>query len=470
MNHLKVGSLASSLGYDISYVSKWISGAKLPSMKNNDALMRNIACFFTANATPEGKEAMEAQFFQGIPVEDEQALESALEELLFQTYRGGKQIKEENASLYNCLIRPKNYNGDSASFLEEGLMQACRNQNGRPLEIITMVPFQMNDNKNLPFYDELNNGCPKTRPVRIRQTVYMKGMREHLDVYCRCICTFMWYSENVTYEFYDVDFDTDQSNYAFIIKDGLLILNMGSCITPLKNTPICLMTSDEQTVSSYYNIISHYLHSRQQLIYKIDPKNAYNNNLVLSFLLGKNGRYLIRDMVPLFMSSRMLCNLAEQYIPDPETRKNYIRLSRLSFLLPKQVIIYKAVLIDYIVSGRLHIFGKTVVLTQEERAEHLHYILDCFRQFPGNELIILDDVNPILQFQDAGVSVFLSDSACFAIRDGEEKVDGMYHFRSKELIECFNQFFDHLAGVPGDYQVTGEAAFALIGQLLENVD
>lgn len=41
--HIKYGALADALGYDISYISKWINGIRLPTAKNIDSLNQNIA-------------------------------------------------------------------------------------------------------------------------------------------------------------------------------------------------------------------------------------------------------------------------------------------------------------------------------------------------------------------------------------------------------------------------------------------
>ena len=43
-------NLADALGYDPSYISRWINGVKHPSLRSNDALPAQIAAYLTANA------------------------------------------------------------------------------------------------------------------------------------------------------------------------------------------------------------------------------------------------------------------------------------------------------------------------------------------------------------------------------------------------------------------------------------
>ena len=45
-------NLADALGYDPSYISRWINGVKHPSLRSNDALPAQIAAYLTANALP----------------------------------------------------------------------------------------------------------------------------------------------------------------------------------------------------------------------------------------------------------------------------------------------------------------------------------------------------------------------------------------------------------------------------------
>ena len=46
-------NLADALGYDPSYISRWINGVKHPSLRSNDALPAQIAAYLTANAAPK---------------------------------------------------------------------------------------------------------------------------------------------------------------------------------------------------------------------------------------------------------------------------------------------------------------------------------------------------------------------------------------------------------------------------------
>lgn len=55
-------NLADALGYDPSYISRWINGVKHPSLRSNDALPAQIAAYLTANAAPDVRARIAGQF------------------------------------------------------------------------------------------------------------------------------------------------------------------------------------------------------------------------------------------------------------------------------------------------------------------------------------------------------------------------------------------------------------------------
>ena len=55
---LKKSALADEIGYDVSYVSHWISGTKKPSFKNNPELPNQIANFFVVRCDPTHRRAL----------------------------------------------------------------------------------------------------------------------------------------------------------------------------------------------------------------------------------------------------------------------------------------------------------------------------------------------------------------------------------------------------------------------------
>ena len=67
LNDIKMYNLADALGYDKSYISKWINQAKLPPSKDIDRLADQIAGFVTRECGADRKR-MTAQEFNFIRI------------------------------------------------------------------------------------------------------------------------------------------------------------------------------------------------------------------------------------------------------------------------------------------------------------------------------------------------------------------------------------------------------------------
>mgnify|MGYP000748266196 CR=1 FL=1 len=86
-------NLADALGYDPSYISRWINGVKHPSLRSNDALPAQIAAYLTANAAPDVRARIAGQFDLRCDAADDAGFSAALASLLADTIaadRGGK--------------------------------------------------------------------------------------------------------------------------------------------------------------------------------------------------------------------------------------------------------------------------------------------------------------------------------------------------------------------------------------------
>ena len=93
--HIKMTSLANCLGYDISYISKWISGTKSPAEGSIEVISSKIAGYCLNNATD--KEVQVLQKHIGVPTgtSTEKTIQ-LLAEHLMTSYMLGK-VESEGA-------------------------------------------------------------------------------------------------------------------------------------------------------------------------------------------------------------------------------------------------------------------------------------------------------------------------------------------------------------------------------------
>lgn len=102
---IKYNQLATHLGYDISYISRWINGSKLPSLKNNQLIFQQIAAYIVSQSTSAQRSSLCEQWKLA---PDAETLEHSLAEILHSAYErelGLKSVPEAKPS-DTCVVRP----------------------------------------------------------------------------------------------------------------------------------------------------------------------------------------------------------------------------------------------------------------------------------------------------------------------------------------------------------------------------
>ncbi len=89
-------SLAKELGYDVSYISKWISGTMLPASKNIKIICDKIAYFIIDNTNESSKKEIIEYFNINMETcNTEEILKQYIEEILNESYLISQQNKSK---------------------------------------------------------------------------------------------------------------------------------------------------------------------------------------------------------------------------------------------------------------------------------------------------------------------------------------------------------------------------------------
>lgn len=95
LSGIKGNQLAAALGYDTSYISRWLTGDKLPSNKNKEQLFRKISDFIVNNAGETELRAIAVELnLQRIPETKEEFL-TVFEKILQDSYFRQRGIRNK---------------------------------------------------------------------------------------------------------------------------------------------------------------------------------------------------------------------------------------------------------------------------------------------------------------------------------------------------------------------------------------
>ncbi len=129
MTNTKLSTIAYALDYDISYISKWNSGKKLPSSKNIYTINRKLAPLFAKALIEEDKTK---DFFLSFDIKnseilkknEEKGLEILIYKLLNESYAyTNTDVKEEIPSLTNFIFKTSSVESDLKGILDKLILE-----------------------------------------------------------------------------------------------------------------------------------------------------------------------------------------------------------------------------------------------------------------------------------------------------------------------------------------------------------
>lgn len=129
MTNTKLSGVAYALDYDISYISKWNSGKKLPSSKNIYTINRKLAPLFAKALIEEEKTrdfllSFEIKNSEILKKNQEKGLEILIYKLLSESYAySNTDIKEEIPSATNFVFKTSSVESDLKEILDKLILE-----------------------------------------------------------------------------------------------------------------------------------------------------------------------------------------------------------------------------------------------------------------------------------------------------------------------------------------------------------
>lgn len=127
LTNTKLSTVAFTLGYDISYISKWNSGRKLPSSKNIYTINRKLSTLFAKVIVEEDKIddfflAFNLNNKEILTKESKKALEVLIYKLLNEAYMNSNQdLPMEKVSNTNLIFKNSSIDKELKEILEKTL-------------------------------------------------------------------------------------------------------------------------------------------------------------------------------------------------------------------------------------------------------------------------------------------------------------------------------------------------------------
>lgn len=460
ISNVKPQVLADRMGYDVSYISKWQSGAKLPSSRNAEELFGKMAHFFAVNT--EAAQQKEIKEVLGLEY-DGAGLEKALEKCLLQSLLKQKEQKEEHRKVqerisYDSLWQDQ----ETVAGAVGGMIYELCSRAERDVDIIVTCPFQEYVTKENDFFKKLEALEKRGITVRIHQFIDMEKFKNQTDAYCRCIAMYLNAIHSVRYDFYELPHEHADIP-VLVIKNGLLVTEIQEPFTREKYTTVIRSLP---LVNAYYEAAYACLISRKPLVEEYSVHKMYQEKYIFDYMMQNEYRYLLRSMHIIHLPDDMLWELCRKYTGDQESALLQYNMNRNSFQAPVTAVVYKSTLMDYIFDGKINIFGKVAEVEREWRVRHITHLIEELEKNSSIRIFLLENNNPYIGYDDLQSTIYFCRDTVFAMAV-QNGISGYYRFFSKKLIDQFNEFYRHIENAGDEYLLRGQKVMDFLRQGLK---
>lgn len=458
---VKANYLADSLGYDASYISRWINDQKLPSLKNNHELFDKIASIIVKNCDGAAIDRLVAAY-EG---SSETALQDSIAESLKSTHKRSIFSSSLPSTAPNSILVFNNYIHNIYSMCSAAVLKSAEEKQSTEVNCTCSMPLSKYDNKTSAFWTNIINHPEITDRIKlvVHQIVDMGDFSDNIDLCCSAICTLICFHTDLKYEFYTFDEpDTHLIDFT-TIEDNILVHSIFNKFTGTFGT---LVSTDKSILTVSAAQLRNKLLTCQKLLVYTSGNTLNSSYFLHDFVMDGDLCYLLNIMQPIYMEDDLAKQIAEKYLPELADKDLRLTRHSLFFRTPKEVILYRSALLEYIYNGTIYIFGNKVTIAREDRTAHLEQLLLNLEQ--GDcRFYVLNDINPLLSREDMKLNLYLSKNNGFGAFTASGHEENFIQLTSNQAVKYFNVFFNHLHEQSSEYVISGKEAEDLIKRGLQ---
>lgn len=432
-------TIARALNYDVSYISKWISAAVLPSKKNVDRVIDIIAETILSQGDPQGLDEVGRRL--GISdICDKELLRTAMENKLTEAYFAssgnfpdGKYIN--NASL---TVLPDNQLPLLTDFSKE------IDAHG-PLHIAVMADLFALDRPSKLLLAGIEHH-------RFR----LKEMRENIHLHL--ILNLDSLKGNMVYDvvllihllshYSLTDFQLSYSGNAA----GKLIFAVeeeyaGVTFLSERRQYLCTtVTRDSAAVNSLYNSVLMEQDPDKTIFFSTVMDDMLKSHEYIRALLSSGNKWLVGHITEHLLAPEIFERMADNVWPleqnlKKEARRAHALAVNAAGRGDTEFLIYDTALTNFVLSGEVDFFNHRVILSPEERRQQLIYLRDMMGEIGELQIKMIaggfsDDFKYI-----TNPCMFLSDAMDYLRLENGCYTNNLLLVKDKSVQEIFHTFF-----------------------------
>lgn len=424
-------SLAMELGYDVSYISKWINLTMLPTSRNIKKINSIIADFVIKHLDSHSLDDIVKYFEVNKNNNDNinETLKNIIEDTLNQSYLYSynkthkKNIISQQES-NNCIqkvnpmFRKKYLDNEITNFLKTY-------GSSDMLVLCNIFSISREDKVKLAGGDPEDSNQDTFNREHINIKYILDFDKNISDIILNMIIfiAMVTSKRRMKSEFYSCKFPS--STFISVVKNKCshtAIYNNNKCLTSITST-------DEKIVHEMYETLEDVANTQSRLTFsKKTPEEIILGQDIINYIMDSDLKWLMGEMTELFMPSDLFLEIGSQVFGN--NLETVEKLNKIDALLQNvtynsklDILLFESTFRKYVYNGQITFFNKKIKLNLEQRRRHLEHMKR-----------ILEKNN---------VNIKLIENSQLSSYKGEEKVSVYLSKENSHLKEKFNGTSEH---------------------------
>lgn len=445
---VKSATVAAALSYDVSYISKWITGKALPSRKNMEKVLAVISELIISNV---GEEEIR-NLREHLGLQNVEKLQEHITDLLWEAYYETTGQLNENQYVNNAVLKaaPR---GDFPLF--DGFAREVR---GKSVKAVVMADLFAMDRASKLRLAGIESGRfrlqDKHGDIAMDYIIDLRSLKGE-SVYDVILLIHM-----IT-NFSQCDFHLYYSKWA---GDKLVIALQdefaGVSVMTSNHQFLCSSsTRDKKTANEIYDTTRGIIEPDKQVFFATDMDSMLLNHEYFHNLLSQQNRWLVGHVTERFLPKELFDRLSEEcFASEPQLQQEAGRACAMTAnALEKgrvRIMFYHLALVGFVLSGELDFFGRKVILSVEDRMAVMQHIRRMMESVPADKIRMVkegfsDDFKYI-----TNPCLFLSDTVPYLRLENKLYRDDLLLVKDETVKSIFDDFFETIWNDEGSLVLT----------------
>ena len=433
---IKESQLADTLSYDATYISKWLNGSKLPSLRNVDAIIDQIADFLSRT-----EDTSHSALYAGRKAEIARALHLA--------YEKDSSYMAFQASCNNKLSFIKGKQS-IIDLTRSALLQAAKNN---PRQVTIEATFDL-----FRFFGDDMTGLMDSLKSEYVEKVQLKLALDPAD--------FDSDSRFYTSSILNIIGNLDYIEMSILVRTesqpDMMVINDFFCLQLVWDTAVetaAVFSTDSEVTADYRKISGHILLSSDKIFDPAEPEILRKTNVQLDSYSDRRQWLFFNEPPAMLFPDEIM----DEFIQNAESEDYANYLTKLKNVFSNHtsrssidLVLYSSMINQYLADGVVCVGNVEHRLTPDQVQSHLQYLNEVMKRNPNFHIWLIRNAVGLSEDLKHSPSIFI-DTFSVYIENSNKAANDNFHISMDPVIRYgFQQAFERLLSQPYCTQLTAD--------------